>query len=80
MSTQLEALERLVSTVTTKELEDIIDAMRCCGNCKHMKSDCKCLIQQSFMQPHFICDEWKFDWRTTVARKKGIDQFKGEKE
>jgi hypothetical protein len=43
------------------------------------EADRNCIISEG-INHSFICDEWKFDWRTTVARKKGIDQFKGEKE
>ena len=52
-----------VLTPSSKELEDIIDTMQCCGNCKHLIDDYKCLFHKSFIKkPNFVCDDWRFDW------------------
>jgi hypothetical protein len=61
-----------VLTPSSKELEDIIDTMQCCGNCKHLIDDYKCLFHKSFIKkPNFVCDDWRFDWKTKVGRKTG---------
>lgn len=61
-------LDRMAQVVSLGDFREVVDNLKCCGNCNHYAKRSDCVTKHEYL-PYRYCEQWQSDGMTRKERE-----------